>query len=588
MDEETDKHGGHLVAQVLEAHGIKHLFTLSGGHISPILTAAEEANIRVIDTRHEVSAVFAADAAARLSGRPAVAVVTAGPGITNTITAVKNAQMAESPVVIIGGAPSTLTKGRGALQDIDQISLMKSITKWQKTVTKVRDIVPILREAICISQSDTPGPVFVECPLDVLYPYKVIRKEIKLKQDSGSLIQRLLAWYLDQYSRNLYAGAFDIEREYCPWPVELNFSSKSETRKAIEIITKAKRPLILLGSQAVLPPVGGERLAECIKNLGIPCFLGGMSRGLLGRNSSLQIRHKRKEALKKTDCLILGGVVADFRVDYGRNFSPKSKIIAINRSKQQLNKNQLLHWKADLNINADVGRFFSDLSDKLGHYTIDPDWIKELQQRDSEREAEILQAIEAPVDKHLNPLKVLSKLEKFLPDNTIVVADGGDFIGSASYIYRPRAPLHWFDPGVFGTLGCGGGFALGIKAVKPDANVVILYGDGALGFSFMEFDSFVRHKLPVMAVVGNDASWSQIERAQVEILKSGVACKLNHTSYELAAEGLGAKGLKLDQSNASDIEGIFSRGLGLLKEGHSVLINVLIGKTSFRDGSISV
>ncbi|XP_074594982.1 2-hydroxyacyl-CoA lyase 2-like [Brevipalpus obovatus] len=588
VDEETNKHGGHLVAQVLEAHGIKQIFTLSGGHISPILTAAQESDIKVIDTRHEATAVFAADAAARLSGLPGVAVVTAGPGLTNTVTPVQNASMAESPVVVIAGAPATLLKGRGSLQDIDQISLMKPVTKWQKSVTKVRDIVPILREAFRQAQSDTPGPVFVEIPLDILYPYKIIRKEFTMKSRSDNLIQKCVAWYLDQYSRNLYAGAFDIEREYRPWPVELTFPKKSEIQKAAEMVSRAKRPIILLGSQATLPPVGAEQLAACVQSLGIPCFLGGMSRGLLGRNNPLHLRHCRREALKKSDCVVLAGAVADFRLDYGRILSSKSKIIAVNRSKEQLKKNQPFFWKATLSINADVGKFMIGLQEKLGHGQVDSDWLKELRQLDDERETQIAKKIEASTDRHLNPLKVLSKLEACLPDNTIIVADGGDFVGSASYILRPRGPLQWLDPGVFGTLGCGGGFALGAKAVKPDANVVVIFGDGALGFSFMEYDSFVRHKLPVMSVVGNDACWSQIEREQTKILGSDVACRLDYINYDRAAEGIGAVGLKLDASNEKELELKFRQSLDLIKEGKSVLINVLIGRTDFRDGSISV
>ncbi|XP_070200493.1 2-hydroxyacyl-CoA lyase 2-like isoform X2 [Littorina saxatilis] len=193
VDENSKRHGGELVAEVLNQHGIKHVFTLVGGHISPILVASEKIGIRVVDTRHEVTAVFAADAVARLSGTVGVAAVTAGPGLTNTVTAVKNAQMAESPVLLIGGAAATLLKGRGALQDIDQMSLFKPLCKFCATVNTVREIVPTLRKALQAAQSGTPGPVFVEFPIDTLYPYPLVKREIGMK-DKGptSFMQKIV------------------------------------------------------------------------------------------------------------------------------------------------------------------------------------------------------------------------------------------------------------------------------------------------------------------------------------------------------------------------------------------------------------
>ncbi|KAL7988378.1 hypothetical protein Chor_007297, partial [Crotalus horridus] len=178
VDPKSTRHGGEIVAEVLKAHGVRYLFTLVGGHISPILVASEKLGIRVVDTRHEVTAVFAADAVARLSGTVGVAAVTAGPGVTNTVTAMKNAQMAESPVLLIGGATGTLQKGRGALQDIDQLSLFKPLCKFCASVNTVKNIAPVLRKAIAVAQCNTPGPVFVEFPLDILYPYYLVEREI--------------------------------------------------------------------------------------------------------------------------------------------------------------------------------------------------------------------------------------------------------------------------------------------------------------------------------------------------------------------------------------------------------------------------
>lgn len=200
---------------------------MSGGHISPILCASEKLGIRIVDVRHEVNAVFAADAVARLSGTIGVAAVTAGPGLTNTITAIKNAQMAESPILLIGGAAANLTKGRGALQDIDQMSLFRSLCKYTATIRYVRDIPSTIQKAIQIAQSGTPGPVFIEFPIDSLYPYHLVKREMGIKDDSKSLSQKLIALYLNNYIASLFAGAFD-QHDYQPLKPEIKIASKDE------------------------------------------------------------------------------------------------------------------------------------------------------------------------------------------------------------------------------------------------------------------------------------------------------------------------------------------------------------------------
>jgi acetolactate synthase-like protein len=316
---------------------VKHLFTLSGGHISPILCASEKQGIRIIDVRHEVNAVFAADAVARLSGTIGVAAVTAGPGLTNTITAIKNAQMAESPILLLGGAAANLLKGRGALQDIDQMSLFKSLCKYTATIRYVRDIPRTLREAIRIAQSGTPGPVFVEFPIDTLYPIHLVQRELGVKEGATNLAQKLVNMYLNNYLQSLFAGAFD-KHEYTPLKVDIPLASQSQVAQAVELLKNAKRPVILLGSQATLPPMPAEKLREALEKMNAPCFLGGMARGLLGKDSEIQFKHCRKEALKEADVVVLAGTVADFRLGYGKVLSKKSKIITINRSKEQLTK----------------------------------------------------------------------------------------------------------------------------------------------------------------------------------------------------------------------------------------------------------
>uniref|UniRef100_A0A7N8Y4V4 2-hydroxyacyl-CoA lyase 2 n=1 Tax=Mastacembelus armatus TaxID=205130 RepID=A0A7N8Y4V4_9TELE len=552
----SPRHGGESVAEVLRAHGVKYVFTLVGGHISPVLVACEKVGIRIVDTRHEATAVFAADAVARLSGTVGVAAVTAGPGLTNTVTAVKNAQMAESPLLLIGGAAGTLLKGRGALQDIDQMSLFKPLCKFCASIRTVREIVPTVRKALAVAQSGTPGPVFIEFPIDTLYPYHLVSKEFTVKNPPKGLMGKIITWYLNNHLMNLFAGAWET-RDVSPLPVDIPQATDDQVQRCIELVSRAKKPVILLGSQATLPPTPADDVRKALEDLGIPCFLGGMSRGMLGKNSPIHIRQNRRDALKEADLVLLAGTVCDFRLSYGRVLNRRSKIIAVNRDKTQLLKNSDLFWKPTIAVQGDTVFCKSKhTNEKTEH--------------------------------HLNPLKVLHQVDELMAEDSIIVADGGDFVGSAAYILRPRGPLQWLDPGAFGTLGVGGGFALGAKLCRPESEVWIVYGDGSSGYSVAEFDTFGRHKTPVIAVVGNDACWSQISREQVPMLGSNVACGLAFTDYHIVADGFGGKGYLVGREDEDRLNDIIRQAQKETQEGKATLLNVLIGKTNFREGSISV
>lgn len=588
VDSSSKRHGGQLVAAVLKEHGVKYVFTLCGGHISPVLVSCKEKGIRIIDTRHEVTCMFAADAVARLSGVIGVACVTAGPGLTNTVTAVKNAQMAESPVLLLGGAAATVMKGRGSLQDIDQLAIFKPICKYCASISRVQDVIPTLRKAIQIAQSDTPGPVFVELPIDTLYPYETVKKEIMPKGETKTFGQKMTVWYLNMYLKRLYGDAWK-PKEMSPLPVSFPLASQSEISRCASLIQAAKRPLCILGSQATLPPTNPNDLKAAFEKIGIPCFLGGMTRGLLGRNSPIHIRQKRKDAVKEADVVILVGAIADFRLSYGKIFNRRAKIIVINRSKANMKLNTDVFWKACMYILGDPGSFILSLSQAIEGYSCSPEWIKVLKSRDAEKEeANIKKSKEIP-EKHLNPLSVLYDVEDNLSENSILIADGGDFVGSAAYILRPRGPMKWLDPGPYGTLGVGGGFALGAKLCNPDADVWIIYGDGSLGYSVAEFDTFTRHAIPVIALVGNDACWSQIAREQIPMFGTDVACMLAYTEYEKVAEGYGGVGFSLDRESGKDeIVATLQKAMEISRSGKPVLVNCLIGKSNFREGSISV
>ncbi|XP_057695651.1 2-hydroxyacyl-CoA lyase 2 isoform X2 [Corythoichthys intestinalis] len=489
----SPRHGGESVAEVLRAHGIKYVFTLVGGHISPILVACEKVGIRIVDTRHEATAVFAADAVARLSGTVGVAAVTAGPGLTNTVTAVKNAQMAESPLLLMGGAAGTLLQGRGALQDIDQMSLFKPLCKFCASIRTVREIIPVVRKALAVAQSGTPGPVFIEFPIDTLYPFHLVSREFAVKNPPKGLMGKIVSWYLNNHLMNIFAGAWE-RRDVSPLLVDIPQATDDQVQKCIELVSRAKKPVILLGSQATLPPTPVEEIRSALEDLGIPCFLGGMSRGMLGKDSPIHIRQNRRDALKVADVVVLAGTVCDFRLGYGKVLNRRSKIIAVNRDKRQLLKNSDMFWKPTVAIQGDAGSFLVRLSKGLKGHHCPEEWPQSLKAGDVTKENINRAKANEKTEHHLNPLKVLHMLDEQMSENSIIVADGGDFVGSAAYIMRPRGPLRWLDPGAFGTLGVGGGFALGAKLCRPESEVWIVYGDGSLGYSVAEFDTFTRHK----------------------------------------------------------------------------------------------
>ena len=529
---------GDIIGQVLREQNVQFLFTLCGGHISPILIGAKKEGIRVVDVRDEVNAVFAADAVGRITGVPGIAAVTAGPGVTNSLTALKNAEMAQTPLVLIGGAAPTVLKNRGALQDIDQLALLKSITKMAVTIRRNCDVIPVMEKAFEVCRSGVPGPVFVECPIDLLYSESLVRQWYGSKPGAdrkSGVRSKLLDFYLQRHVDQMFACEFE-EMKPGEYKVSAPDFDSGSISKAVELVTKSQKPVMIVGSQATLQPGKIDMLAKAVGSLGIPVYLTGMARGLLGRSHVLQMRHQRKKALQKADLVIIAGMPCDFRLNYGRAIGSGAKIIAINRSKTDLK----LNCRPDLAVLSDPFMFLCALAD--GCATEDSaraSWIQELRQNDSEREAFIAQTAAQDTD-FVNPLAMLQQLDQAIDDDGIIVADGGDFVATASYILQPSGPLKWLDPGVFGTLGVGAGFALGSKLVHPRSEVWLIYGDGAAGFSLQEFDTFVRHQLPIIAVVGNDGAWTQIARDQIAIFGDDVATKLQRTDYHVVAEGFGA------------------------------------------------
>ncbi|MBS3731706.1 MAG: hypothetical protein KGY42_02265, partial [Desulfobacterales bacterium] len=334
-------HGGQIIARGLKARGVAFIFTLCGGHISPILVGAREAGIRVVDVRQEPTAVFAADAVSRLTGVPGVAVVTAGPGVTNSITAVKNAQMAKSPLILFGGAPATALRGRGALQDIEQMKLFDTLVKWSVSVHQDCDLPKIVAEAFDVALSGVPGPVFIEVPIDLLYDEEFVRRWYTQKSGtSRGVVDRVTRWYLRRHVDKLFACS-PISAESARKASVVPFSLESaDLQAAAGRLREAEAPVLVVGSQVALRTDKLDALSERLGSLGVPVFLAGMARGLLGADHPLQFRHGRSRALKAADLVMIAGMPCDFRLDYGMQINPEARYIAINRSRQALKLNK--------------------------------------------------------------------------------------------------------------------------------------------------------------------------------------------------------------------------------------------------------
>lgn len=580
----TEKHGGDIVADVLTRHGIRQIFTLCGGHISPILTGAKARGIDIVDVRHEASAVFAADAVARMTGVPGVAAVTAGPGVTNTLTAVKNAQLAQTPLLIFGGATATLLKGRGALQDIDQLSMVKSAVKWATAVSTVPALGPTVQKALEIAQSGVPGPVFVEVPVDLLYPESVV-KGWYISESGVENAKGLGAKALELYLKGHLYKQFHLPHVDLDLP-EVRLPRRNDVHgqidQVVERLRRAEKPALVIGNQTMVSCHDPRSLADAVDKLGMPVWLGGAARGLLGRDSDIQFRHKRGRALKEADVVIVCGFPFDFRLKYGRSIGSKATVVHANLAEDELRKNR----RPEIAVHTHPADFLRGLAEAFGTGRGRWDsWIAACREREQKRDDEI--AAQATTEGELvDPIYLFQRIEEKMADDSVIVADGGDFVATGAYVLKPRRPLSWLDPGVYGTLGVGGGFAVGAACVRREAEVWLIWGDGSSAYSLAELDTCVRHGLAPIAVVGTDASWQQIARDQVELLGDDVGTTLLRTPYHTVAEGYGGVGLLL--TDASKVDETIDEAKRLSKEGKPVLVNVHLAASDFRKGSISI
>ncbi|MGE5336423.1 MAG: thiamine pyrophosphate-dependent enzyme, partial [Gemmatimonadota bacterium] len=453
--------------------------------------------------------------------------------------------------------------------------------KLVRQVRRVRDLDGAIEEALTVAASGVPGPAYVECAVDLLYDEALIRQWYAEAAGKGhSLGDRALRWVLNRHAEKMFAGAREMSAPIVR-PVAAQRAADGDVARAAELLARAQRPLAVIGSQALLLADQAPAIAEAVTQLGIPVYLSGMARGLLGREHPLQLRHARRNALRESDCVLLAGVPCDFRLDYGRHVRRSATLIAANRSRRDATLNR----RPTVAAIGDAGLTLQSLAQRVGAKARRESWIAQLQVRDDAREREI--DAQAAVDgEHVNPIAFFRMLDRVAGDDAVMIADGGDFVATASYVVRPRGPLSWLDPGAFGTLGVGAGFALGAKLVRPGSEIWLIWGDGASGYGLAEFDTFVRHRVPVIALVGNDASWSQIAREQVKLLHDDVATVLARSDYHEVVQGFGAAGLVVKRT--AEVPDALAQARDIARGGRPVLVNVWLDKTGFREGSISM
>jgi acetolactate synthase-1/2/3 large subunit len=545
-------HGGRLVARALRAEQVPFIFTLCGGHVMPIYDGCLDEGIGVIDVRHEQTAAHAADGWARVTGRPGVAVVTAGPGLTDAVTGVASAHRANIPMIIIGGQGPRPFADMGSLQDMNHVELMRPITKWAISVPEGRRIPEYLSMAFRTATTGMPGPVFLEMPIDQLfdsYDEANVRFPTQYRTEAG------------------IAG------------------DPSHIEQALALIKQAQHPVALVGTQLRWSPRRGA-YPEFVKTFGMPIYVNGLGRGSLPPEDPHFFSRTRKPALLGADVVLIFGTPLDFRLGYGRDshINPNAKLIHVDLDPRELGRNR----SCDVGIIGDTGLVMEQLTKaaKAEGYSkamVKP-WLDDMRKRERAAFDKVRPELDSDAVP-INPLRACKEIADSVGENAIFIGDGGDFVATAASVVRVYQQGHWLDPGPLGTLGVGPGYAMAAKLAKPNSPVIIIYGDGSFGLHAMEFEACIRQKINVVGVIGNDAGWTQIRRGQVQLYgaERSVATALAFTRYDKVVEALGGHGEYVERPG--DIKPALQRALAA---GKPALVNIKIGGSDFRKDAISI
>jgi acetolactate synthase I/II/III large subunit len=528
-------HGGRLLARRLRAHGVSRLFTLSGGHLFSIYDGCREEGIEIVDVRHEQTAAFAAEGWAKVTREPGVCALTAGPGVTNGMSAIASAQANHSPVVVLGGRAPAGRWGQGSLQEIDHVPFVAPLTKLARTAGSPEEIPGLVDEAFAAALAPHGGPAFVDLPLDYVF---MEAPEEPARGDARETAVEANGTGLDA------AG---------------------------DLLCGARRPVIMAGTDLYWGH-GEHALRELVEALRIPVFLNGLGRGCVPADHELCFSRTRGQALREADVALVIGVPMDFRLGFGGAFGAETRIVAIDTAKPERRhpREVAAELYGTLSRTLDALRAAAGASGTSSARGERERWIAELRAAELERrEAERaeLEDERAP----LHPMRLYAELGRVLERDAIVIGDGGDFVSYAGRMIESFAPGCWLDPGPFGCLGTGPGYALAAKLAHPDRQVVLLLGDGAFGFAGLEFDTLVRHGVGVVGVMGNNGIWG-LEKHPMEFLYGySVAAELRPgTRYDLVVEALGGDGELVERPQ--QLRAALERALGA---GRPALVNVL-------------
>lgn len=532
-------HGGQQIAPILESLGVEHVFTLCGGHIAPMYLACEDEGMQVVDTRHEQAAVHAADGYARRTRNLGVAIVTAGPGVTDAVTGITNAYFANAPVLILAGLAPFEEWDRGSLQEMQQLDLVKPITKWARTVTDPERIAEYTQTAIRKALTPPRGPVYLEIPIDILMEM-ISPKDVK------------------SYAPFMAEGA--------PEP------NKENLTELKMMLSKASQPVLLAGSN-IWWDGGEEELKTFSSKTNIPTFLNGMARGALPHDHPAFFQHTRKYAFENADLIMIAGTPLDFRLKFGK-FNTEAPVVMLDNDGSHIGNNR----SVELGVVGNLRKSFEYLSGNVG--TDYSEWRDEIREREKPKLQSYREKGEAsatPITHH----RFCAELAEFVDDETIIIGDGGDIVAVGSKMMPLSYPGQWMDPGPFGCLGVGPSFAIAAQLLNPDKRVIILHGDGAFGLNGFEFDTAVRFDLPIISIVGNDAGWGQIRNPQVAIMgeDKSTATDLGATRYDEVVDSLGGHGEFVE--SPQDLGPAIQRAID---SGKPACVNVMLDPDTLKGG----
>ncbi len=502
-------HAGELAVAVARAHGVETLFTLSGAHVFPMYDGAVKADppMRLLDVRHEQTAAFAAEATGKLTRVPGLAVLTAGPGVTNGVSAVAQAQFAGSPMVVIGGRAPNNRWGSGSLQELDQPPIMAPVAKLARTLPTADAVLDGIDLAFTTAAASHRGPVFVDVPMDEFFnsasgPAPAPPRRTRLEPDADAVAE------------------------------------------IAELLGAALRPVLVLGTD-VWADGAEEAALRFAEELRIPTLTNGMGRGLLPGGHPLLVTKARGAALGGSDLVVVVGTPLDFRLGYGvfggKDGARPAQVVHLADSPGQVSGHAALAASAC----GDLTLLLDGLLAACQQLVRRPDWsgwLSDLQGTvavAAQRDAALLTAEADPI----HPARIYGELVPRLADDAVVIGDGGDFVSFAGKYVEPQRPGGWLDPGPYGCLGAGLGGAIAARIARPSAQVVLLLGDGAAGFSLMDVDTLVRHNLPVVMVMGNNSAWG-LEKGPMQMLYGYdvVADLAPQTGYDGVVRALGGAG----------------------------------------------